>query len=310
MWTDMYAGVDHSIPGNGGPECVNFLPGWQRVVETVLAVSMAAYEIKWAYPKLTYPTPPPTDCPSRLPTFERLRRWLVAFLCFVFGVEMGYKFASKTSLYVLNPCHVATIMQIALLCSNQRSRFSTALFRVHLYTLPGATLAIVLPVINTRLFPLEVFTYYVQHIGILSLPILLMATGGSFAPEPLTDMSWPLFSSGILMIYHFLPLQMIGMVTAVNLNNMICPAISDPFRGPWYRLAALVHQSIFVPLHGKLYGQVAVRLASYIRYQILVIFPYDDSAPNSSTSENGSVVKQHASWKKLPCELSCVSTGF
>ncbi len=34
---------------------------------------------------------------------------------------------------------------------------------------------------------------------------------------------------------------------------MVCPAISDPFRGRFWRVAAAVHQSVYIPLHAKSY---------------------------------------------------------
>ena len=47
---------------------------------------------------------------------------------------------------------------------------------------------------------------------------------------------------GIWGAFHFLFLLPLALWTNANLNSMLCPAISDPFRGPNYMLHALWHQ--------------------------------------------------------------------
>ena len=56
-------------------------------------------------------------------------------------------------------------------------------------------------------------------------------------------------------------------LTQVNLNNMLCPAVSDPFYGRYYRLYASVHQTMLVCVHGKLYTAIAQLILRYCRRQ-------------------------------------------
>ena len=49
---------------------------------------------------------------------------LLVLLCLVFGVEIGYKICSRQVLYLLNPCHVITAMEVCeliILCYNYMS---------------------------------------------------------------------------------------------------------------------------------------------------------------------------------------------
>ena len=67
-----------------------------------------------------------------------------------------------------------------------------------------------------------------------------------------------------LMITFFL---LVLQVSEVNLNNMLCPAISDPFYGRLYRICAMTHQIILIPVIGK----VIVAMSQLLKFKILVV---------------------------------------
>ena len=51
-----YGGVNGTIPGNGGPECAEFLTTNRKIIESIIGCILAIIYVSWGYHNITYPT--------------------------------------------------------------------------------------------------------------------------------------------------------------------------------------------------------------------------------------------------------------
>lgn len=105
-----YSGVNASIPRNVGPECAAYLSMKRRTVETVLVSIYIILLLVWSLKRMTLP--------KSVPYIQQVRKgkvFLLTAMCLVFGVEIGFKLSMKTFVYVLNPCHIITIIEVLLI---------------------------------------------------------------------------------------------------------------------------------------------------------------------------------------------------
>ncbi|XP_059622229.1 transmembrane protein 164 [Phlebotomus argentipes] len=249
-WGWAYDGVNASVPRNCGPECANFLSTRRQWCESILVTSVSLWTLNWAIARVKTISRP-VQRVTRDPA-PWLKQLLLVGMTLTFGLELGFKFASRTVIYVLNPCHITTIIQIYLLAAKP-SNFVTIMFRIQMNYLNGPLLAFLFPETDSRQQAMEATVYWIQHGLMFIIPVYLLRLGGVYTMEPLSDVSWNVISYSICLIYHFVILEIFAVPTQVNLNHMLCPALLDPFTGPSYRLWAVLHQAILCPLLGKLY---------------------------------------------------------
>ncbi|XP_021927766.1 transmembrane protein 164 isoform X4 [Zootermopsis nevadensis] len=206
MFEWAYSGVNASMPNNGGPECTAFLSPSRRLIETGITLAFAVICILWGYRNLSL-IPQICICSQKADTGKRV---LLVIISLMWGMEIGFKCASRTVIYLLNPCHITTALQIYLLAA-QPSRLVTIIYRLQLNFLNGAVLACAFPWTETRLFPFEKSIYWIQHSMMVIVPYYLLQLGGAYNVEKYSDFSWCLVAYGMNLVYHFAFLQAVAI---------------------------------------------------------------------------------------------------
>lgn len=104
-----YDGVNASVPRNTGPECANYLSTQRHWIEGVCAITACLLALRWSYrraaplPDVQYPDRP-------MPFTKKL---LLLCIVFTLGLELGFKLAARSVIYILNPCHITTVMLVS-----------------------------------------------------------------------------------------------------------------------------------------------------------------------------------------------------
>ena len=240
-------GVNFDLPGNGGPDCLEYLSETQRIYETILGLTVVVVAFGLGHKlHLDKPMRPKTWTPSTL------RSILAVSMSFCIGMEFTYKLCTQQLLFIINPCHVMCFLQIIILNLNPFTDLAQDLFKLMICGLHFPLTACIFPVTNTLALPGEVFTFWLEHLLLLLIPIYLLLEKFLYV-QNMFDFSYTLRFYAYYYIYNLLILQPICLVSMVNINNVLCPAIKDPFAGKYYRLHTLWHQLFFSVVIEKMF---------------------------------------------------------
>jgi len=246
------SGIDQNLDGNGGPECVHFRSNLRKISESIL-LSLFAWILLLHYNKHGR-RPPVLNKKMQHAGESSWSRTVLVVYCLMFGVEIGYKIASKTMIFLLQPCHVLSAVQIYLLASPLH-KHTHLIYRVQMCLMHGPLLAMLFPVTDTLLLPFEVEMYWIQHSALVLTPLYLYFHLQNQSPLKMelhaADVS---LSMAVFLIYHVYIVQPIAVATGVNISCMLCPATTDPMYGPNYVLCACAHQTLAIYLSWRLYS--------------------------------------------------------
>lgn len=198
-----WGGINATIPVFGGLECKYHVSSTQRLIETVIGTIIGSFSFKTGLSLMpNIPEPKSYEClkPSKT------RTALLVMLSLVFGVEIGYKFVSKSSIYLLYPCHVVSMLWIYLLAASissstpSKNKVNLFIYRCLIHVTHGTMMAIAFPVDDVLELPMERVIFWLQHYLILIIPIYMIYAepkvyplpprGGDSAIESLV-LSWP-----------------------------------------------------------------------------------------------------------------------
>ena len=111
--------TNSKVPGNGGLECRDHVSFNRRVLETMvgMGVPLLFYSLHMKTSNSLQKRQKSSTSAPHETRYSFLRLILLISLSFVFGIEVGFKLATKQLIWLFNPCHVTSMIQMYLLAA-------------------------------------------------------------------------------------------------------------------------------------------------------------------------------------------------
>jgi len=217
----LWSGIDPTNPADGGPECIGQVSVPARAAISIPGMCLAVFLFSSRLPICARTSQ--RDSSAKAIYLSGLVRAMGWVQIFGLMLQLKFKLVSGTLIYMLMPCHLVGLMQ-TYLCF----RHNLTLFRIMVhYGLYGATLAMLMPEVSTLHQTGEVFFYWVEHIQLVLVPILLVLSG-TYSTEPLADMSYAFCGMAVNLCVALGFHQTLSVLVQGNFNLMGCANGSLP----------------------------------------------------------------------------------
>jgi len=164
---------------------------------------------------------------------------LAAMLGFSFLNAIYYKWCTKSLVFLLQPCHVVTLVELLVLLWPRSLAFNmTELFNLMLYWIWNPLIAITQPDLRDYQRYWDIFIFFFQHALVIFLPFYLIFT----RQYDFFGWTWNslMVAFSLQVFYHFLVLEVVNLMMGTNLNYMMSPPPGPLARlSSWYRLIML-----------------------------------------------------------------------
>lgn len=274
----LVGGVNFTSVSLGGEECRDHVTSEKRTLITAIGLVLTCVFFWLGKDCLEQTNPNGDKLALAGPSSARTK--LSILLALVFGVQLGFKLATRTLIYVLYPCQVVTVVWIWLLASRVPNAVA---FRTVINLTHGAALGLLLPVTDGLYLPGEIPLYWIQHSLIFFVPFYCVIFESEAFFLPPKALPWPniCLTFGAWQFHHFVLMQSASVLSLVNIGHMLCPADSDPFADlpPSYILIGVVHQ-LLACIVSALFASAARKLS-------FIVGKNEDKVLHSSNCQNG-----------------------
>eukprot|EP00658_Telonema_sp_P-2_P043893 TRINITY_DN3176_c0_g1_i10.p1 TRINITY_DN3176_c0_g1~~TRINITY_DN3176_c0_g1_i10.p1 ORF type:complete len:290 (+),score=40.71 TRINITY_DN3176_c0_g1_i10:109-978(+) len=148
-----------------------------------------------------------------------------------YGLMIWHKLVRGGARYLLQPCHMVTLLAILSLVPWPGSQLCFSLTACLAY---NPLLALLFPETGSYRSLLEVWNYWVEHLLILSMPFIRVLAGNH--PGVRHTMSQLRLAGMVAMVWHFTLLTVVSIKTGSNINMVLVPHRTMLVLGRGYRV--------------------------------------------------------------------------